>query len=248
VVGVRAAAGDTTTAVQVGVNTVIAGSFGNLTLQANGSYSYDGTANVVPPAGATDTFVYTIKDGDGDLSTTTLTINLSDSGLAASNDDITVNEAALSTGSNPSSTAETAAGTLVGNVTGGTPGYTYALTSSATGSFGTMTLNADGTYSYTLTQRFDTSPDANNSTNTENNRDTFTYQATDANGNTVSNTITVDIVDDVPSAVADVDSVKEEGPLVADGNVLTASGGSDVNGTDGVLDIAGADGVASISW
>ena len=65
----------------------IPGSFGTLMLNANGSYTYDGIPNVVPPAGATDTFVYTIEDGDGDLSTTTLTITLTDSGLAASNDD-----------------------------------------------------------------------------------------------------------------------------------------------------------------
>ena len=43
-------------------------------------------------------FVYTIKDGDGDMSTTTLTINLTDSGLVAPADnDVTVNEAALDT-------------------------------------------------------------------------------------------------------------------------------------------------------
>ena len=53
---------------------------------------------MVPPAGATDTFVYTIKDGDGDTSTTTLTINLTDSGIIAPNDsDVTVNENALDT-------------------------------------------------------------------------------------------------------------------------------------------------------
>ena len=62
-----------------GVGTRIAGSFGTLTLNANGSYSYDGNPNMVPPAGATDMFVYTIKDGDGDTSTTTLTINLTNS-------------------------------------------------------------------------------------------------------------------------------------------------------------------------
>ena len=61
--------------------------YGALTLNADGSYSYDGTPNAVPPAGATDTFVYTITDGDGDTSTTTLTITLTNSGLAASNDD-----------------------------------------------------------------------------------------------------------------------------------------------------------------
>ncbi|TIO39709.1 MAG: hypothetical protein E5X81_34240, partial [Mesorhizobium sp.] len=79
----------------------IAGTYGTLTLNANGSYSYDGFANAVPAGGATDTFVYTIMDGDGDLSTTTLTITLSDGGLAAANDDATVNEAALAIGSNP---------------------------------------------------------------------------------------------------------------------------------------------------
>ena len=72
--------------------------YGTLTLNADGSYSYDGNPNVVPPAGATDVFVYTIKDGDGDLSTTTLTINLTDSGiLAPADSDVTVNENALDT-------------------------------------------------------------------------------------------------------------------------------------------------------
>ncbi|RUX37050.1 structural toxin protein RtxA, partial [Mesorhizobium sp. M7A.F.Ca.CA.002.09.1.1] len=202
VVGVRVAGGDTTTAVTTGVNTVINGSFGTLTLQANGSYSYDGLPNVVPPAGATETFVYTIMDGDGDLSTTTLTINLSDSGLAVSNDDLTVNEAALPIGSNPSSTAETIAGTVADNVSGGTGPYTYALVSNAIGAHGTLTFNANGTYSYTLTSPVD-GADANNGTNTVNNVETFTYQATDANGNTITNTITIDVTDDVPTAHAD---------------------------------------------
>ena len=82
----------------MGSGTGIAGTFGALTLNADGSYSYDGTPNVVPPAGATDTFVYTITDGDGDTSTVTLTITLTDTSLAASNDDLTVNEAALASG------------------------------------------------------------------------------------------------------------------------------------------------------
>ncbi|RUU41810.1 hypothetical protein EOC83_01185 [Mesorhizobium sp. Primo-A] len=230
VVGVRVAGGDTTTAVTTGVNTVINGSFGTLTLQANGSYSYDGLPNVVPPAGATETFVYTIMDGDGDLSTTTLTINLSDSGLAVSNDDLTVNEAALPIGSNPSSTAETIAGTVADNVSGGTGPYTYALVSNAIGAHGTLTFNANGTYSYTLTSPVD-GADANNGTNTVNNVETFTYQATDANGNTITNTITIDVTDDVPTAHADSGNVNE-GALLT----VTAAAGVLIN------DVAGADG------
>ena len=55
-------------------------------------------------------------------------INVSDSGLAVSNDNITVNEAALPiVGSNPGSPAETASGTVVGDVSGGTGTLTYTL-------------------------------------------------------------------------------------------------------------------------
>ncbi|MES0180933.1 VCBS domain-containing protein, partial [Mesorhizobium sp. M0025] len=231
VVGARAAGGDTTTAVMTGVGTSIAGLHGTLTLEADGSYTYQSTANAIT-SNTTDTFVYTIMDGDGDLSTTTLTINLSDSGLAASNDDLTVNEAALPIGSNPSSTAETIAGTVVDNVSGGTGPYTYALLSSATGVHGTLTFNANGTYSYTLTSPVD-GLDANNGANTVNNVETFTYQATDANGNTITNTITIDVIDDVPSANSNTNS-GVEGAIVT-GNVLT----------DATDDVFGADGAAA---
>ena len=207
------------------------GTFGTLTLNADGSYSYDGNPNVVPPAGATDTFVYTITDGDGDTSTVTLTITLTNSSLAASNDDLTVNEAALATGSNPSSTAETVTGTVVDNVTPGVAPYTYALVSSPTGTHGTLTFNADGTYSYTLTSTVDGAT-ADNGITTENNVETFTYQVTDANGNTTTSTITIDVTDDIPTATADTNSVVE-GAIVT-GNVLT----------DGTDDVFGADGAA----
>ena len=78
-----------------GVDTDIAGQHGTLHLKADGSYTYQSMANNVS-SNATDVFVYTIKDGDGDLSTTTLTINLADVTLDAPPDnDVTVNEAAL---------------------------------------------------------------------------------------------------------------------------------------------------------
>ena len=94
------------------------GSFGTLTLNADGSYSYDGNPNVVPPAGATDMFVYTITDGDGDTSTTTLTINLTDSGIIAPADsDVTVNENALDTTALPDG-SDLAVGTVTGSLPG----------------------------------------------------------------------------------------------------------------------------------
>ncbi|TXS88888.1 tandem-95 repeat protein, partial [Parahaliea maris] len=69
----------------------------------------------------------------------------------------------------------------------------------------------------------------------------FTIEVMDADGDTASVTRFATILDDAPIALADVDST-ESG--VASGNVLTGVGGTDINTTDGVADIAGADGFA----
>ena len=55
----------------------IQGAFGKLTLAAGGSYSY--TRDPGTAGGVNDVFTYTIKDGDGDLSHTTLTISIGNS-------------------------------------------------------------------------------------------------------------------------------------------------------------------------
>ena len=168
VVGVRAAGGDLTTNVTTGVNTSIAGLHGTLILQANGSYTYQSTANNIT-ANTTDVFVYTVRDGDGDLSTTTLTINLANvTVVAPADNDVTVNENALDTTVTGS---DLAAGTITGslgtgsaletdatnqlNGSGGTAPLTYALVSggnaATAGTFGTIQVNTNGSYVYTLT-------------------------------------------------------------------------------------------------
>ncbi|MFN2101284.1 beta strand repeat-containing protein, partial [Altererythrobacter sp. MF3-039] len=231
----------------------IAGDHGTLILNADGSYTYESDPNSVTAPGDTDVFTYTIMDGDGDTSTTTLTINIDDVTLVADNDDVTVNEAALDlvqddrpgtidddlaaslvTGSQPGLDTETVSGQL--NVAGN--GVTYSLVN-FTGNNGEFNLNADGSYTYTLTDPVD-GPDNDNSTNTFNNVETVTYLATDADGNTVQGTITIDVIDDVPTARPDTDSVVSGGE--ADGNVFTGVGGSDANMSDGVADEPGADG------
>jgi VCBS repeat-containing protein len=152
-------------------------------------------------ADAVDVFTYTIKDGDGDLTTATLTIDVADVTLAPDNDTILVDEAALPFGSDPDSTDETAGGTL--NVTGAVS-YAFASGSDGNGTYGTLTLNSNGTYSYTLASAMDSGAIAG--ANTVNGVEVFNYTATDANGNTVDGTITVDIVDDVPSFIFSQDA------------------------------------------
>src|SRR4051812_801563 len=56
--------------------TTIAGAYGQLTIHQDGSYSYSRDAGTA--GGVNDVFTYTLKDGDGDTVTTTLTIALGD--------------------------------------------------------------------------------------------------------------------------------------------------------------------------
>ncbi|TGP68609.1 hypothetical protein EN870_33595, partial [bacterium M00.F.Ca.ET.227.01.1.1] len=101
---------------------------------------------------------------------------------------------------------------------GGTGPYTYTLNSSATGSYGNLVLNADGTYTYTLTHTYDGAT-LNNGITTEQDKDSFTYTVTDTHVNTTTDNIRVDIADDVPAAYANTNSVSE-GAQVS-GNVLS---------------------------
>src|SRR6185369_10874884 len=91
-------------------------------------------------------------------------------------------------------------------------------------SHGAVTLNADGSYTYTPTADY-------------HGADSFTYQASDgtASSNTATVSLTVTSVNDVPVAVADGYSATEDTPLVvsapgvlgndtdADGDSKTAS-------------------------
>ncbi|RJF93455.1 beta strand repeat-containing protein [Sphingomonas cavernae] len=190
-------------------NYQLSGQYGVLTLNKDGSYSYKANANAVT-SNAVDSFTYTIRDGDGDTTTAMLRINVNNVTLTADNQTKTVYEAALDTsatgsdlgagtvtGSNPGLATETVTGQLAAT---GAVGYTPQT---ITGNYGLFKLNANGSYTYTLTKPYDTTPDANNGNNTEAARESFTYTASDASGNTVTGTIKIDIVDDKPDASND---------------------------------------------
>ncbi|SEJ27527.1 S-layer family protein, partial [Pseudomonas sp. NFACC07-1] len=239
VIGVRAG-NDTSTPAIGGLNTQINGTYGYLTLDANGNAVYHSNPNTVSAPGATDVFTYTVRDADGDESTTTITIDVHDICLVATPDhEISVYEKALDlnqdgqdlapgtvTGSAPNATSETASGSLVGSISGAVGAVTFALVGNATGAYGQLSLQPDGSYTYTLTSPATTTPHANDGPNVLS--ESFTYQATDSLGNTVTSTIVIDIVDDVPKAHADFASVEEGGTVngnVLDNDVLGADGG-----------------------
>ena len=110
--------------------------------------------------------------------------------LVPSNPILTTDEAALSTGSDPSSNAETVSGTLV--VAGN--GVEYTIDSNQAGNNGTLTLNPiTGEFTYILTIPVDYGD--NPGTNTVNGVETFNYTATDDFGNTTTGTITINVID-----------------------------------------------------
>ncbi|MDK2759777.1 MAG: DUF5801 domain-containing protein [Sphingopyxis sp.] len=211
------------------------------------TYNGDGTFTYTPNAGAegSDSFIYRITDRDGDTSTATVTVTLATDSVPTINvgADNSVEEAGLPIGSNAASNSETATGSFAlttGNDSVGSlviNGVDVTAGGTVTTSIGTLTVTLTGgtySYSYTLTSN----------TSGNNTSDGFTVVLTDSDGDAATDTLVIDIVDDVPTARADVDSVSEDGPLTANGNVLTGSGGNDANATDGVADVRGADGAS----
>ena len=137
------------------------GSFGTLTLNADGSYSYDGNPNVVPPLGATDMFVYTITDGDGDTLDDDADDQPDGCGACGAGRQRRDGErerarhrrcpapdlaAGTVTGSLPGSAAETDATNQL-NGSGGTAPLTYALqtggNAATAGTYGTIQVNSE---------------------------------------------------------------------------------------------------------
>ncbi|RUW75542.1 Ig-like domain-containing protein [Mesorhizobium sp. M2A.F.Ca.ET.067.02.1.1] len=236
----------------------VQGAYGKLTLHADGTYTYVRDANT--PGGVNDVFTYTIKDGDGDTSHTTLTISIgnstpeiSDLTPEANGGDVVVNEDDLlagrgpgeSAGSDPSKESTTQGGTFTIHSPDGIAslnigGHDFITNGQFTGGSFTTALGntlevtaynaatGEVTYTYTLVDNEEHSAIQGTNSLFEN----FDVTLTDLDGQSANSTLSVNIVDDVPTAHADTNSVSE-GSQVS-GNVLT----------DGTADVLGADGAA----
>ena len=196
------------------------GSYGDLSLAANGSYAYtlnSSAANVQAlgrNAVVTDSFAYTAQD-DGNnplqaVSALTVTITGTNDGPQAAVDTAGVKEDG----------SVTAAGNVLANDTDVDVGDTLAVVAAGNmhGSYGELNLAADGKYSYSLN---------NSAANVQSLRggqqvtDSFAYSATDGLATSASTlTVTVTGSNDAPVAFADVASVKEDVTVTATGNVL----------------------------
>ena len=192
---------------------------------------------------ATDTQIshdltVTVTDTDGDSDSTTITVNVVD-------DVPTI-------GSFSHEMSEGDAVPVVGNaLTGavaGADGANFAWDANQNGHFGTITLNADGTYSYRLDNDNATVKEL---TDGETLTEEFTYTYTDADGDIAEGKVTITIngkdngivIEPTdPAAGSDTVTVYESG--LADGSQAGQDGAPTT--ASGSLTITAADGVASI--
>ncbi|MFE8900942.1 beta strand repeat-containing protein, partial [Cobetia marina] len=198
------------------------------------SYSYveDGESEVHPDAGITDSFTVVVTDITGQSTSDSLDIAILDTAPEAKADARNIGEdttTALDGNviNGASDTADTlgADATSVTSVTpagGSASDVTADDATVVTGDYGTLTLEADGSYSYVLdTTNADVqSLDANQSL-----ADVFSYTITDADGDTSSTTltITVDGATDGAPTITDISGDADNSVTEATGDTVTGS-------------------------
>ena len=235
------------------VGSALTGTYGTLTLNANGSYTYvaDQAAADALDANdtATDSFNYTVTSGSQtDTATLVITVTGINDPVVAANDTGSVNEDATLTVSDGSgdiiadndTDADDSASLVVSAIrTGGTEGSGTAGTvgSALTGTYGTLTLNANGSYTYVADQAAADALDANDTAT-----DVFNYTLSDGTAtDTATITITVTGVDDDITAVNDTDTVDEDATISRD-----AGSSYDIDSDDVDLDDSSSSSITAI--
>ncbi len=176
---------------------VIAGSEGTLTVTgydaATGaitySYSEDGNSEDHSSGAIVDSFTVTVTDLAGQSSSDSLDIEILDSVPVAANDANAITEDSVSINGN-----------VMSNDTLGSDSPT-TVTNHGSASYGSITMNSDGSYTYTLDN---TNPAVQALNNGESLSDTISYSITDSDGDSSSAelVITINGANDAPVALA----------------------------------------------
>jgi VCBS repeat-containing protein len=177
---------------------------GTVTLNADGSFDYTPNADF----NGTDTFTYTASDSTGVSAETTVTITVN-----AVNDAPTAGEDAYSTDEDTALTI--AAPGVLSNDTDPEGDAMSAILGTGPAN-GTVTLNADGSFAYTPNANF-------------NGSDSFTYKTSDGTAESAETTasITVNAVNDLPTATDDLYATEEDTTLII---ALGVANDSDLEG------------------
>ena len=146
---------------------------GSVTLNADGSYTYTPAANFI----GADSFTYTVSDGHGGTATATVSLTVADVAPTASGD----------TATTPANHA--VSGTLASDAASSV-GLPLTFAKATDPAHGSVTLNADGSYTYTPAANFIGA-------------DSFTYTVSDGHGGTATATVTLTVADVAPTASGD---------------------------------------------
>ena len=153
------------------LGSALTGTYGQLTIAADGSYSYvanQSAADALDPGDiVTDVFNYTVSDGNGGTDIATITITVvgvndapvadNETGSVVTSNTLTVTDGSSdlldgdtdADGSASLSVSSIVATTASGSATAVNPGTAYnSGYTSVTGSYGTLRVGADGTYQY----------------------------------------------------------------------------------------------------
>ncbi|MEI9887634.1 MAG: Ig-like domain-containing protein [Rhizomicrobium sp.] len=202
------------------VGASVAGTYGHVTISANGAYTYLADNAAAIAAGATgahltDTFAYTANDAHLGTTSANLVVTLDRAPTTAADTGSVVRSATL--------TANAAAGVLANDSDRDADTLTVATVAGSAGNvgvaiagtYGHLTLGANGGYAYVadITAAIDAAANGSHPV------DTFAYTAGDGNGGTTGSTLTFTI-DRFPTVVADAAAALESG-VAAAGDVLT---------------------------
>ena len=208
------------------VGSPIVGTYGTLTLNEDGSYSYSADQDAADQLSAgqiaTDVFTYTISDGNGGTDTATLTITVTGTNDApvAVNDSGAVDQGATLIVSAADGVVETNDSDVEGD--------SLLVTNDRTevGTYGTLILMADGSYQYSADQPAAAALDTG-----ETATDSFSYTISDGNGGTDTATLTITVTgtNAGPVAVDDTATTDEDSALL---NIPLLANDSDPNGDD----------------
>ena len=164
---------------------------GAVLLNNDGSFAFTPTANFNGAA----SFTYQVQDVDGDTATALVTINVApvDDLPAAAADAYAANEDTVLN-------VPVGTGLLLNDAGLGDGPLTLSVVGPVTG--GAVLLNSDGSFTFTPTASF-------------NGAASFTYQVQDANGDTATALVTINVaaVDDLPVATNDTYAATEDTPL-----------------------------------
>ena len=220
------------------VATSVYGTYGSVTIAADGSWIYTldngsaATQALTQDQHVSDVFTYTMRDTLGATASATLTI-----AVTGTNDAPTLD--VVSAGTLTDTAAKDSFGNLTGTLTGHdvdsgeTPLLNYAVLDSishlamsvATGKYGSLTVNSNGTYSYAA------NASAINALQTGHYQDSFTVQTKDVHGATATATLTVDVIgaNDTPSIVGETDPLKQAVMVVKSSSPIVLAQGVNDN-------------------